>query len=819
MFRNYLASALRNLARNKLYAGINILGLAIGFAAAILIGLFVRNELSFDRFLPQADTTYLLVAGMAQPGKAREDYGMTPPGMAEWMRLDFPQIDQISRAAQDWLRISRGGDTSHPPEAFVYADPNIFSVLRMPVLYGDLDHALDTPDSAVITHAIARKYFGKDNPIGETMDVRVVQNAAVAHTMRITAVLQDLPAETHWTAQVFLSGKAAFSDFAPDAEQTCATCFGTGGNRTYLRLKPGASIADLQKAMLPHFIQHQGWAQGTATDKSYAFSFAPVSSLHHRPDILQMEKTAVDPSLVYAASGFGLLIVIIASINFVNLMTARATRRAVEVGIRKVSGAGQGDLIVQFIGESLLYVTLSMIIAIALVEQFIGPMNAFLDRSIRFDWGQDAGLAGALLGLLLVVGGLAGSYPALVLSAFRPAAVLKSSLVQGRGSGGVRQGLVILQFAMLIGLMISTGAIYRQTMYALKDGTHLSMEQVLIMWSCDPAFKAEVEKLPVVKATTCSTWDALTDKATSFDSVLSGSTTTTVSTNYVDFGFFEFYGIKPLAGRLFSSDYGTDRVLWIPPTDGSQNSQYHLRHTVINEAAVRALGLASASAAVGRTVVIKVHTESYPVQIVGVVPDFSVESVRLKVPPTLYAVLPYPPILMSIKLKSGHAAHAEKLIGRLWTSMSGNVSDPYSLEGYVKGQFEDMQKLATLLAILAGIALFIACLGLFGLAAFTAEQRTKEIGIRKAMGAERVDIVMLLVWCFTKPVLWANLIAWPFAYFLMRHWLTGFAYHIDLDAWLFLTAGTFALAIAWLTIGAHAFLVAGAKPVKALRYE
>lgn len=819
MFRNYMAAALRNLARNKLYAGINIFGLAIGFTAAILIGLFVRNELSFDSFLPNADKTYLLVAGMAQPGKAREDYGMTPPSMAEWMRLDFPAIDQITRAHQDWLRISRGADDSHPSEAYVDADPNFFSVLRMPVLYGDLAHALDAPDSAVITRAIARKYFGKDNPIGETMDVRVVQDAAVAHTVRITAVLQDLPVETHWSAQVFLSGKAAFSDFAPDAAQTCATCFGAGGNRTYLRLKPGASIAELQKAMLPHFFQHQGFAQGTATDKSYAFSFVPISSLHHRPDILQMEKTAVDPALVYAASGFGLLIVIIASINFVNLMTARATRRAVEVGIRKVSGAGQGDLIVQFIGESLLYVTLSMIIAIALVEQLIGPMNAFLDRAIRFDWGQDAGLAVALLSLLLVVGCLAGTYPALVLSAFRPAAVLKSSLVQGRGSSRVRQGLVILQFAMLIGLMISTGAIYRQTMYALKDGTHLDMDRVLIMWSCDPAFKAEVEKLPIVKATTCSTWDAITDKATSFDSVVSAGTTTTVSTNYVDFGFFEFYGIKPLAGRVFSSAYGTDKVLWIPPAEGSQDSKYHLRHTVINEAAVHALGLASASAAVGRMVAVKVGADTYPVQIVGVVPDFSVESVRLKVPPTLYAIPPYPPMLMSIKLKTSHVALAAKTIGRLWTGMSGIAGDPYSLEGVVKGEFQDMQKLATLLAILAAVALFIACLGLFGLAAFTAEQRTKEIGIRKAMGAERVDIVRPLVWSFTQPVLWANLVAWPVAYLLMNHWLAGFAYHIDLDAWVFFAAGAFALIIAWLTIGAHAFLVAGAKPVKALRYE
>jgi len=817
MFRNYLAAALRNLARNKLYAAINIAGLAIAFAAAILSGLFVRNELSFDHFLGDADHTYLMAAGMSRPDKPRAEYCVAPPDIAQWMKLDFSQIDQIARVDEDWLAVQRGALHSNGTERYVYADPNIFSVLRFPAQSGNLKTALDAPDSVVITHAIARKYFGADNPLGQTMEVNPVDGPG-PYTVRVTAVLRDLPAETHWTAGIFLSGNASFARWYQPNREPCPLCFGIGGVRTYLRLKPGASIADLQKAMPDRFARHQGWA-GVPEGMEFYFSFVPVPQLHQRPDILLMDKPATDPALIWAAASFGVLIVVIASINFVNLMTARASRRAVEVGVRKVAGAGQGDLVVQFIGESLLYVILGMAVAMALVEQLLPPLNAFLDRAIRFDWGQDMALAGALLLLVVAVGVLAGSYPALVLSAFRPASVLKSSLFRARGGGKVRQVLVVAQFAMLIGAMIATGVIYRQTLYAINAGTHLDKDRVLLMWTCDSTFKAQVEKLPGVAATTCSTWNALTDKDTSYSGVTYQGRISMMSLNSVDFGFFELYGIKPLAGRTFSAAFGADTSSTIPL--GPNQFQQSVRHAVINMAAARTLGFKSPSEAIGKSFVLMGQVPNQPTEIIGVVPDFSTEAVRLRVPPTAYAI---PPVafwnpLMSIKVRPGQAAQTIRSVEALWKAFGGPRSDPYFLDVEIQGAFADMQKLATLLAIVAGIALFVACLGLFGLAAFTAEQRTKEIGIRKAMGAERVDVVRLLVWSFTKPVLWANALAWPLAFWLMNRWLEGFAERVDLPPWLFLAAGGFALGIAWLTVGLHAVFVASAKPVKALRYE
>jgi putative ABC transport system permease protein len=817
MVRNYLAAALRNLYRNKFYAAINIAGLAIAFAAAILSGLFVRNELSFDHFLSDADHTYLMAAGMSRPDRPRTEYGVAPPDIAQWMKLDFPEIEQIARIDEDWSEVQRGAIHSNGTEHYVYADPNIFSVLRFPALAGNLQTALEAPDSVVITRAIARKYFGVDNPLGRTMEVSPT-DVAGWHAVRVTAVLKDFPPETHWDADIFLSGNASFARWNQPNREPCSFCFGVGDVRTYLRLKPGASIRALQKAMPDRFARHQGWPR-VPEGMEFFFSFVPVSQLHHRPDILLMEKPATDPTLIWAAAGFGVLIIVIASINFVNLMTARASRRAVEVGVRKAAGAGRADLIVQFIGESLLYVVLGMAVAMALVEQLLPLFNTFLGRSIRFDWNRDLSLAGALLLLVVGVGVLAGSYPALILSAFRPATVLKSGLFRALGSGKVRHALVAAQFAILIGAMIATAVIYRQTLYAMNAGTHLDKDQVLLMWACAPAFKTQVEELPGVAATTCSTMNALTDKDTAYSGVVRQGRISMLSLNTVDFGFFELYGIRPLAGRTFSAAVGADTFSMVALDP--HRFQQRVGHAVINMAAVRALGFKSPSDAIGKSVVFIGEVPNPPTEIIGVVPDFSTEAVRLRVPPTAYAV---PPAwvgnpLMSIKVKAGQAPQTIRSVEALWKAFGGRQSDPYFLDVTIQTAFADMQKLATLLAIVAGISLFVACLGLFGLAAFTAEQRTKEIGIRKAMGAERVNIVGLLVWSFTKPVLWANLAAWPVAFWLMTRWLEGFTDHVDLAPWLFLASGGLALAIAWITVGLHAFFVAGAKPAKALRYE
>jgi len=823
MFKNYLAAALRNLARNRLYAAINIVGLAVAFAAAILIGLFVRNELSFDRWIPGADTTYLAVSGLTLPGKAEVRYGTTSPDVAGWLTLNAPSVEAVARVAQGWIHIDHGQNTHYGAEHIVFADPSFFSVLRTPALYGDLDTALAAPDRVVITRAMARKYFGRDDPVGDSLTLSPLSGEG-PQVMRVSAVLRDLPAETHLNAEVYVSSQAHFGPFVQInafAATACPICFTFSpiAVRTYLRLKPGASVTALTRRIESSFQAEMSAVRGLDEGGKLTLTFAPVSSLHHRPDLQMMELPAVDPALLYAVSGFGVLLLVIASINFVNLMTARASRRAVEVGVRKVAGAGRGQLIVQFIGESLLYVILAMVIAMALAEQLLAPLNAFLDRAITFDWGHDLGLAGGLLGLVVVVGVLAGAYPALVLSAFRPAAVLKGGLVRAGGSARVRQVLVVFQFALLIGLVITTGLVFLQTQFALVKGAHLDLDQVVIAWNCQPGFKDEVAALADVKAVTCSDYGALSGKDTPLLLAKRPGAAASVNMQTVGFGFFELFQIHPLAGRTFSKAYGADaaQMSQVQPT-----FRFTLPHVVINAAAARQLGFASPSAAIGQQIYLANSgnvASDQPSQIIGVVPDFALESVLRPVPPTLYDVMPFDGPLMSIKLTGGRIPATLKTINRLALKFDQRPLAVQFLSDAQRVLFHDMIRLSTLMAMVAGVAVFVAALGLFGLAAFTAEQRTKEIGIRKAMGAERWDIVRLLVWRFTQPVLWANLIAWPAALWLMIRWLSGFAYRIDPPLWLFPAAGALALLIAWLTIAAQAYAVASAKPVKALRYE
>jgi putative ABC transport system permease protein len=818
VFSNYLAAALRNLARNRLYAAINIVGLAVAFAAVIVIALFVRNEMSFDRWLPGAERTYLLVTGAEPAGKPLASSAISPPEFAGWMKLDFPQIEETARINTTWIGVRHG--EAERDEQFAWADPNLFSVLRLPALHGDLATALSRPDSIVITQKAARFYFGRDDVVGQSLQF------GRDYWMTISAVLKDLPPETHLEANavssdisIFASGRSSHSGLlAMDTQAHCSECgllHPGWGVYTYLRLKPGVSAAALARSIAGDFPRHKLGSSPDATGVRFFFSLVALPNLHLRPDIKDVLSLAIDSNILVALGLVGALIIVVGSINFINLMTARAARRAVEVGVRKTAGAGRGDLIIQFIGESLLYAILGMVLALALVEQVLPLLDGYLNRSITIHWGRDLDLTLAVVGLVLVVGVLAGAYPALVLSAFRPASVLKGPLTTPRGSGRVRQGLVMAQFAILIAMIVSTGVIYRQTTYALNEGMRLDKDLVYQSWNCNPTFRDAVAALPGVKDIACSSGVGL-----NFDGETSDVTVTTpgalkvVSDDApVDYNFFQLFDVRPLAGRVFSKDRPWERVSADPAAPFQAP-------VVINQAAVRQFGFSSAAAAVGQRIVVGVGDHPGASEIIGVVPDFSVDAVRHAVPPTVYFVNPKWFGLMNIRMTGRDVPQTLKLIPELWKRYGDNAQyDIYSLDWFVQDKFADLSRQATLFALVALVALFVACLGLFGLAAFTAEQRTKEIGIRKAMGAARWDIVRLLVWSFTKPVLWANLIAWPIAFLAMSRWLSGFPNHIALSPWMFAAASAVTLAIAWLTVGGHALAVASAKPVKALRYE
>lgn len=794
MLRHYLAAALRNLARNRFYSGISVFGLAIGLCAAILMGLAVRHELSHDRFIPGYERIYLGVSVLMPQGRAPDFNPMTHNRIAALLKLRFREIAATTRLAPEKIDLRRG--QIEAKEEIYWADRNAFDVLALPVFAGDLQMALQRPDGIVLTRSMARKYFGRDDPIGETIQLQR------RHFMTVRAVIEDLPVNgTQLESGIFASGLAAHSRLTALDNDPSNSPESPGfwiSVRTYLRLSPNASLERVQKAMPA--LMDSIWQQRPA-------------GLGASIDLVRIDKVHLFPGLNPAASSrlgatalVGALILLIACVNFINLSTARAARRAMEVGIRKASGAGRSTLMLQFLGESLIYVLPATGIAVALAELSLPHVNAFLGVGAVFNYWHDPALIASIALSALVLGVIAGIYPALVLSAFRPVSVLKGSTTHSRSASATRQGLVILQFAILIALMIAAGVVYQQRLYATQDALRVDTDQILNIRSpCNGAFKTELLLLPGVRGVACSGGSLLRGERFSVIRLKDGSELA-ISQTPVDSAALSLYGLEPLAGRFFPADYvdGSDRQN-IPTTT--------MQRWIVNETAAQRFGFASPQAAIGQAVV------EYA-EIVGVVADFSMNSVAQKINPTVYVAEPAFFDLISVKLSGRDIPETLAAVDRLWTATgAGEPIERFFLNDYIQNLYLSVLRQARVFGIFSCIAVLLACLGLLGLSAAATERRTLEIGIRKAMGADTSDVMRFLVWQFIRPVLWASLIAWPVAAFFMNRWLRGFAYHIDLEPWLFALSTVAALVIALLTVTVHCYLVARSNPVSALRYE
>ena len=840
MFRNYISAALGNIGRNGFYAGVTILGLAVSFAVAILIGLFLRDEYTFERFVPGHERVYRLEDDIQLPGQKAQRLDRTPTMAASYFRLDFPEAEHVARL-EDYTASLKHGDVA-VSEPMFWADPDFFKVMPLPVLAGDPNAALATPDGLVLTRTAARKYFGQDAPIGQVLMVNpglelpplrpdasadlqaTFQRLTSFHPMRVMAVLKDLPSNTHLHAQVFGAGRAPFSMLSLDDSNPSPFQI---SELTYLRLKPGAS-ADALRARLADFAPMR--FPGPNRTSVYRFRLEPLADLHFStsqgPGAWSLRETA-DPRVDAGVAAEGGLIVLIAAINFVTLMTARASRRAVEVGVRKAAGARRADLVIQFMGETLVYVAIAMIIAAVLVELALPPLNAFLDRTLAFDYLHDPALVASVVGAALLTAALAGLYPSLVLSAFRPATTLKGGSLAPAGSAKARQALVVVQFAIVIGLALVTATIYRQTQFALHDALRLDTGQnVRMQTACRTAFYKQLAALPGVKAVSCGDQASLSMGPTGSSVVMPDHSVRTMNSGIVDVGFFEMHGLQALAGRLPSRAHSEDVVLDKPVPGAYPDLQPTL---VVNESAVRFLGYARPADAIGKTLTWGRWSASVnfsapppvrPSQIVGVIGDFTLGSIRTHIPPTIYFVDPMRGRYIVAKLDGAALPETLKAMDQAWRATGHERALGYVFESAaVQTLYHDVITQGAAIAVCAGLAMMIACLGLFALAAFVTERRTKEIGVRKAMGAGAVDVVRLLLWQFTQPVLWANLIAWPASFWVMNWWLHGFAYRVDLPAWLFLAATVGAALVAWVTVSFQSWMAARAKPATALRYE
>jgi putative ABC transport system permease protein len=827
MFRNYLASALGNLVRNRLHAAITILGLALGVAAALMIGLYVRDELSFDHFIPGHRDAYLVTTHTVDaPGGDPPWYDDAATlDMAARLKLELPGIAAVARVFQTQIPRLSHGQVQDWETGFVWADPDLFVVLPLKAVAGDPGTALRTPDSVVLTRSAARKYFGRDAPVGETLTV----DPKTPHPMRVTAVIEDLPSNSSLKGTIFGSVLAPYSNLAgsersPDAHFLPAAF-------TFMRLKPGTSAAAFDQRL--GVIAARDYAPSSVHGQQRSLHLTPLTAIHFGPIAESQLGPRGDLGALTALAAIGVLILVSASINFVTLMTARAGRRAIEVGVRKAAGARRGELIVQFLGEAMLYVVLAVALGVAVTELLLPGVNAKLGRTIAFDYLGDPVLAAAVVGGTLALGLLAGTWPALVLSAFKPATMLKGALSPSSTGELARKGLVTLQFAIMIGLTVATVTLWRQTLFSLNERLRVDGSKILVVaGACDTgvhpaqtfdpggrAFRQQVAALPGVDTAICSSTEVFDNDGMTSPAQVAGRPQVILNRAPLDFGGLEFYGLRPIAGRFFMSGRGGDTL----SKTGSDRSGA----VVLNETAARLLGFARPSAAVGHVVNWKgmLFDAATPrvgyratSQIIGVAPDFTLNTTT-RIKPLMFVADPDNVNLFMVRLRGAHLPETLPLIDKAWKATGHRKINRWFLDQLLLQRYADIVLQSTAIGLGGGVALVIAALGLFGLSAHATEQRTKEIGVRKAMGASAADIVRLLLWQFNQPVLWANLIAWPVAGWATNRWLQGFAYHVDLPVWLFAASGGAAILIGCATVLAHALLVARASPATSLRYE
>ena len=823
MFRNVLAATLRNLMRNRLYAAISIGGLAIGMAAAILTGLYVRDELTFDSFMPGHDKAYVVVWEIDQPGSAPIVEDFSQYFVARALKLDFKEVQASARLNLGSQPVGvRGGDVE-ALETIGWADPDLFSILRAPALAGDPVAALHRPDEVVITRAMARKYFGQDAPIGRvlTLDRRT--------PLRVGAVIYDPPPISDLVFQIFASGLNAVSPLRQYDRQTDTRGTFWVASRSYVRLPNAAAAARLNAAMPEFFKRHLANPDGsTLLGLKGSFKLIPIGDLHLYPlkgtSLVNGEGLGSRSALV-ALSVIAALILCAGAVNFINLMTGRAARRAVEVGVRKVAGARRRDLVLQFMGEALVYALIALVLALALTELARPLMSGLVGRDLAGDLWRDPQALLGCAGLAVGLGLLTGVYPAFIQSSFRPAAVLKGVLPQTTGSATIRSALTTLQFAVLIGLILAIIVIARQTRYALNEALNVDKSMMLTVDMtpsrlgggpsgppqplCRDAFPDRVRALPGVAAAACSGSGALEIGDNNWQ-VQTPTGPMGMDIGPIDHGFFELYGLRPLAGRFFSKEHPEDEA-------ALGSGPFSPKTVVINESAARALGYRRPELAVGQF--LRPQNRG-PIRIVGVTPDVTFDLTHPGAHPATYLLIPPRLDTLTVKLTGRDTPATLQAIDAAWRA-TGSVRPPRRrfVDDYVQQIYLSTIQQGRLLDVLCGVAVLLAGLGLFGLASFTAERRIKEIGVRKAMGASSVDVAQLLLWSFSRPVLWANLIAWPLGWWTLSRWLEGFSRHIGLEPWMFLAAAAAALFIALATVLTHTLRVAGAKPVGALRYE
>jgi putative ABC transport system permease protein len=831
MWRNYWTVAVRALAKSKTYSIINIAGLAIGMAACILILLYIRYEQSYDKWLPDVENTYQLQAWYPHPSDGVPSFMQMSAYVAkDRVKKDFPQVEHAAYIADNGPVLLKDGQATSTKN-YMFTDDDFLKVVSLPLVAGS---TLPAPQTAVLTQSEAIKVFGTDRVVGQTL---TVISRGVKRDFKITGVMKDVPKNSSMKFNAIM--RIDYPTFYADQPEFLTKCWGCQSGWVYLKMKPGTDVRQLE-AQMPAWEKRNipdepngsvMYNQGTDED----WHFINLANVHLGKAQDSTMTPGNDRRSITTFAIIAMLILGMAVVNFTNLATARASQRAREVALRKVLGATRRQLIVQFVSESILIAAVSMLLALALVELLVRPFAAFLDADITLSYFGADGVLLPAVGLALLVGIVSGLYPAFFLSRFQPAQVLKAnrSAAETPGSGRLRQALVVLQFAVSIGLIVCTAVIYGQTVYARTVDPGYKRDHILQveelgraqLWPKAEGIVEQMRRIPGVTAAALTDIGVATDNASNTFILPPGSNKQVLIGQYnVGADYLNAMGLKLLAGRWFDANRPADDGTIPYPPDKAYEKALSARgiNVVINEYAARKLGFRTPQDAIGKVT----RTEFFGdengmtnITIIGVVGDSRFRTVRTPIEPIMFHKVRTGPGWMMVRY-NGDPAAVKDAIERQWKMNTTDVPFNAKFSEDIMGDlYKKEDARAQTFAAFSLLAVIIGCLGLFGLAAFTAERRTKEIGIRKVLGARTRDIVRLLVWQFSRPVIIANIIAWPIAWWMMRDWLNGFDQRIALTPVPFVIAAAIALGIAIATVVGHAVRVARANPIYALRYE
>jgi len=807
MIKNYIKTAIRSLSKNKGFTAINVLGLALGLASCLLIIFYIFDELNYDKYNTKADRIYRINEDISFGGNSNS-YAVTPAPMAAALKNDFPEVEQVVRfRSRGELQVKKGNQDIQE-NAVVYADPAIFKVFTLPMIDGDPATALNDTHSIVITEKTAQKYFNRTNVVGQVL---TINDTAL---YKITGVIKNIPKQSHFDFDFFIS-------MASTWQGKDDSWFSSNFN-TYVLLRPGTDFNKFQ-AKIPAFFQRQAgpqmqsilhltFAKFEQGGNYFRINFTPLTKIHlysSREAELGMNGNI---EFIYMFSAIALFILLIACVNFMNLSTARSANRAREVGVRKVLGSPRKYLIAQFLTESIIVTLIGAIIAFFAAWALLPLFNQMSGKDLTITVQTIVWIVPLMIGLVLIIGALAGSYPALFLSGFKPIEVLKGKLASGFKGGMLRNFLVVFQFSISIFLIIGTLVIYNQLKYIQNKDLGYNRNQVFTVWNVNvlgnnaKAFKQEVKQLTGVQNATITGalpntgyWNS----SAFFKGPVADQKSSVLSQAWVvDEDYITTLGMKMQSGRNFSKDMLTDSTA-----------------VIINESAEKKLGFKNPINQLvyypqdNKAMVLKAY------HIIGVMKDFNFQSLRSNVSP-LILFMGDDEGGISIRANAANIPALLNQIKSKWTAFSPNQQFTYTfMDQDFDAIYRTEQRTGTIFVSFTSLAIIIACLGLFGLAAYAAEQRTKEIGIRKVLGANMSTIVQMLSKDFIKLVVIAIIIASPLAWWAMNKWLQDFAYRIHIQWWVLAIAGSGAILIAFITISFQSIKAALTDPVKSLRSE